>query len=68
VINIFYFVNGFLQMIPAIQTNGPLATFIPLSFVIIVGIIKEAIVDFRRYKADNETNGRKCLKYDRDTE
>jgi len=45
VINCFYFINAILQSTPSISTNSPLATIIPLSFVIVVGVIKEAIVE-----------------------
>ena len=43
-------------MIPAISTNNPLATIIPLSFVIVVGIIKELVVEIKRWMDDRETN------------
>ena len=55
-VNVFYFFNAFLQMIPAISTNNPLATIIPLSFVIVVGIIKELVVEIKRWMDDRETN------------
>ena len=49
VINCFYVFNAVLQSIPSISTNNPLATIIPLSFVISVGILKEAIVELQRW-------------------
>ena len=40
-----FLVNGILQAIPAISTNSPLSTLVPLAFVVILGILKEAIVE-----------------------
>ena len=56
VVNVFYFFNAILQSIPAISTNKPTATIIPLTFVIIVGIIKELIVEVKRWLDDREIN------------
>ena len=67
VVNIYYLFNGLLQMIPAVSTNKPIATFIPLSFVIMVGIIKEMIVEIKRGlddKALNKTVYKKLLPLD----
>ena len=54
--NIFYTIGAVLQSIPAISTNDPLATIIPLAYVIIVGIIKEGLTDYKRYKSDKKVN------------
>ena len=56
VINVFYLLNGTLQLFPAISTNSPLASFIPVGFVILVGMILEIVADFRRYLSDQEVN------------
>lgn len=56
VVNVFYFINGILQFIPSVQTASPLATYIPLGFIILTGMIKEAVIDYKRYKSDKETN------------
>ena len=56
VINLFYIFNGILQSFPEISTNSPLASFIPVSFVIIVGILKEAYLEYKRYVDDKKTN------------
>jgi hypothetical protein len=56
VLNIFYLVNGSLQTIPAISTVSPLASLIPVLFVIFVGIVLEAISEYRRYCSDYEQN------------
>jgi len=56
VINSFFIVNGMLQSIPAISTNSPLASFIPVGWVIIMGMVFELVSDLRRYSSDKETN------------
>lgn len=56
VINCFYVFNAFLQSTPSISTNNPLATIIPLTFIITVGIIKEAIVELQRWNQDRKIN------------
>ena len=43
-------------MIPAISTNNPLATIIPLAFIIVLGIIKELIVEIKRWNDDRIVN------------
>ena len=52
VVNCVFFLNAFLQSTPSISTNNPLATIIPLSFIICVGILKELIVEVKRYMQD----------------
>ena len=54
--NVFYAIGAILQAIPAISTNDPLATIIPLAYVVAVGMLKEFLADFKRYKADKKTN------------
>ena len=36
-------------MIPAISTNSPLAALIPLLFIVCVGVIKELVVEIKRW-------------------
>ena len=56
VINAFYIFNAGLQMIPSISTNSPLASIIPVSWVILLGILFELIADLRRWQADRKQN------------
>lgn len=58
-INCFYVFNGILQSIPAISTNSPLASWIPLIFTIALGMVREGISDYKRYSNDKQTNNRK---------
>ena len=60
--NVFYLVNAILQTIPSISTNDPLATIIPLVYVVSLGILKEFLADYKRYKNDNKVNETKCHK------
>ena len=54
--NTFNAIGDLLQCIPEINTNDPLATVILLAYVILVGMLKEALTDCRKYKADKKTN------------
>lgn len=56
VINVFYLCNGTLELFPEISWNNPLASFIPVGFVIIVGMIFEAVSDLRRWRSDCKIN------------
>jgi len=56
VINIFYLINAVLQFFPAISTNNPLVTIIPLLFVILMGMLREFLADWKRRNADKKSN------------
>ena len=58
-INVFYILNGTLQLFPAISTNSPLASYIPVGFVILVGMILEGVADFRSWRSDSAINNYK---------
>lgn len=49
-------VNAILQSVPSISTNDPIATIIPLCAVICLGLYKEASVDLKKRKGDQEEN------------
>lgn len=42
-INDFFIINGILQYIPAISTNEPLVSIIPVAFVVFLGMLFEFI-------------------------
>jgi len=68
VVNAFFLVNGILQSIPSISTNSPLATLVPLAFVVILGVIKEAVAEIKRWQEDrafNSTQARE-VKFDKE--
>jgi len=60
VVNDFYVVNAILQSMPAVSVNSPWATIIPLAYVILIGMLKEAIADYKRYKQDKKSNSTLC--------
>jgi magnesium-transporting ATPase (P-type) len=57
VIHMFFIFNGLLQTIESIQTNSPLASIVPVVWVMSMGMIFELISDLRRYKNDKKVNG-----------
>ena len=61
VVNVFYLLNGVLQFFPSIQTISPIGSYAPLAFVVVTGVIKEAVIDYKRYVQDKQSNGRKCM-------
>ncbi|XP_065347057.1 probable phospholipid-transporting ATPase IA isoform X1 [Cloeon dipterum] len=57
--NCFFLLIGLLQQIPDVSPTGRYTTIVPLFFILFISAIKEIIEDFKRHKADNETNKRK---------
>ena len=68
VVIVFFTINGVLQAFPQIGINHPLAIFIPLSFIIVLGIIKEAVVEVRRWREDRDFNSTTCPVLDWDSD
>ena len=60
VVNCFYLVNAILQSTPSISVANPLVTIIPLSFVFLMGMVKEFLVEFKRWKSDRAMNKTPC--------
>ena len=46
--------------IPAISTVSPLIDFIPVAFIVAVGMSKEAYLDYKRWKEDKKLNQKPC--------
>ena len=65
---IFFATNGALQAFPQIGIFNPLAIFCPLIFVIVLGIVNEAVVEVRRWKEDRAFNSTQCKVLDWDCE
>ena len=57
VINVFYLFNMILQSIPEVTTNDWYFTLMPLSAMVSLGMMKEFIADYKRYKMDKTANG-----------
>ena len=54
--NLFFLITACIQQIPDVTPLSPLATVVPLSFVIFLSFIKEMVEDFRRYVSDKSEN------------
>ncbi|KAK2169777.1 hypothetical protein LSH36_7g16091 [Paralvinella palmiformis] len=59
--NVFFLFIALLQQIPDVSPTGRYTTAVPLLFILFVSAIKEIIEDFKRHKADDETNNRIVL-------
>jgi phospholipid-transporting ATPase len=63
--NVFYVIIAFLQVMPLISiTSGKPVMLIPLSFVIIVSMIKDISEDYKRHRSDKKENQSKVLVMD----
>ena len=58
----FFIINGCFQLVPAIRTTSPLASFIPVTFIIVVGMVFEGIAESRRSESDARFNEQKIKK------
>ncbi|KAJ3117122.1 hypothetical protein HK100_000894 [Physocladia obscura] len=56
VANIYFFTVSMLQLIPNVSPTGRFTTIFPLSFFVIVSMIKEGYDDFFRHKQDAAEN------------
>ncbi|KAK9509761.1 hypothetical protein O3M35_007001 [Rhynocoris fuscipes] len=56
--NCFFLLIALLQQIPDVSPTGRYTTLVPLIFILLVSAIKEIIEDFKRHRADGETNKR----------
>ncbi|KAJ8727263.1 hypothetical protein PYW08_015660 [Mythimna loreyi] len=57
--NCFFLLIALLQQIPDVSPTGRWTTLTPLILILSVSAIKEIVEDFKRHRADDETNGRK---------
>ncbi|XP_014253850.1 probable phospholipid-transporting ATPase IA isoform X3 [Cimex lectularius] len=56
--NCFFLLIACLQQIPDVSPTGRFTTLVPLIFILCVSALKEIIEDYKRHKADDETNNR----------
>ena len=56
VVNGFYVVNTVLNSIPQISTNDPIFAFTVLAILIFIGMLKEGLADWKRFKTDKLSN------------
>ncbi|XP_013175122.1 PREDICTED: probable phospholipid-transporting ATPase IA isoform X3 [Papilio xuthus] len=57
--NCFFLLIALLQQIPDVSPTGRWTTLTPLVLILTVSAIKEVVEDFKRHRADDETNRRK---------
>jgi phospholipid-translocating ATPase len=62
VINVFYLGNAILQSFPSVSTNDPLYTIVPLTILVLLGILKEGLADYKRHKIDKQTNAQPAMR------
>ena len=55
-VNIFYLITGILNFFPQIQVNSPIAVLLPTICIMLLGVTKEFIGEYKRYKEDNMVN------------
>jgi P-type E1-E2 ATPase len=65
VTNDLYVVNTIFQSIPKISNNSPLASLVPLAFVVLLGMLRELLADLKRWREDRRTNARKYVRVNR---
>nr|CAG4643715.1 EOG090X00X3 [Lepidurus arcticus] len=56
--NCFFLFIALLQQIPDVSPTGRYTTLVPLIFILTVSALKEIIEDYKRHRADAETNQR----------
>ncbi|CAH2092341.1 unnamed protein product [Euphydryas editha] len=57
--NCFFLLIALLQQIPDVSPTGRWTTLTPLILILSISAIKEVVEDFKRHRADDETNRRK---------
>ncbi|VVC91182.1 unnamed protein product [Leptidea sinapis] len=57
--NCFFLLIALLQQIPDVSPTGRWTTLTPLILILTVSAIKEIVEDYKRHRADEETNRRK---------
>jgi len=53
---------GLLELIkPISDANGKPVMLMPLTFVVLVSMVKDIFEDYKRHKSDNQENNKKTL-------
>ncbi|CAG8559987.1 1273_t:CDS:2, partial [Cetraspora pellucida] len=58
--NMYFLIMAVLGMIPAISSNSPVLTLLPLSTVVFLTACKDAVEDLNRHKIDDKYNSATC--------
>lgn len=62
--NLYFLFIAIINFLPWAEVVGAELAVMPLIFIILVTMIKDAFEDFRRYKTDNMVNNQTCEKFD----
>ena len=57
--NAYFLMMAILNCIPVISAISPASSIAPLTFVLLVSIIREGIEDYFRWQSDKATNGQR---------
>ena len=55
-VNIFYIVTGILNMFKSIRVNSPIVVLTPTIIIMLMGVYKEFVGEWKRYKDDKKVN------------
>ncbi|KAF0478018.1 phospholipid-translocating P-type ATPase [Gigaspora margarita] len=58
--NMYFLIMAVLGMIPAVSTNSPILTLLPLSTVVFLTACKDAVEDLNRHQIDDKYNSATC--------
>ncbi|MCQ2817766.1 MAG: phospholipid-translocating P-type ATPase [archaeon] len=61
--NIFFLCSAVLSCITIISPVSPVSAVVPFVIVLVIGLIKEAIEDLKKYFYDRDSNNSICIKY-----
>ena len=56
IVNIFYIITGILNFFPSIAVNSPIVVILPTLLIMLIGVAKEFVSEFKRYKEDKIVN------------
>jgi phospholipid-transporting ATPase len=60
--NVYFLLLGLLELIkPISDAGGEPVMLVPLSFIILVSMMKDIVEDYQRHKSDNDENERELL-------
>ena len=63
--NVYFLIIAFMQTIRSISiSNGKPVMAVPLTFVVILSMMKDAYEDYKRHKSDRGENYKECQAYD----
>jgi hypothetical protein len=58
--NLYFLATAIIQSIPAISPLEPFDSILPLAFVLVVSVIREAVEEYAKYRFDRRVNAVEC--------